>query len=552
MRTLSLSLCSLLSILYLSSTAFSAAADTFLNPPGTGWKSSSTGDNAQRVLEHSPVKDTDCRQPPLGPIETTLCNYETVESVNDELFETLHQLVETPFFRYYKVDLYRDCPFWEDDDKCASRDCVIRAVDESKIPAKWRSSTLSKVEEPSLELKNSLPGCYYRDSDYCYQDDLSEGGEFIDLIENPERFTGYSGAPARSIWKAIYEENCFGQLKEAIQAETYSPLAMNPLLKLSPPEEREPEGECLEKRVYYKIISGLHASISTHLCYEHLNRETGEWGPNLECFIERVASRPERLQYIYFNTVILLRAIARLGPYLNAYDICSSNEHNDGHAQELLTKNQIRSVISIADRVGKFDESILFRGENAVLKEEFKQHFRNVSSIMDCVGCSRCRLWGKVQIGGLATAMKALFELDEKTLDYKSNPLLLQRSEVVALFNTAHRFTESLHYVDEFRRLWAIAENREVIIKKVEENINKPPEEAKQPRPSPRIGHPAIPRRRPASDSLYDRCVYIAQLCKDGSLQCVRTIASYIVSFARIVASAFTLSGKDGLPHEDF
>ena len=55
---------------------------------------------------------------------------------------------------------------------------------------------------------------------------------------------------------------------------------------------------------------------------------------------------------------------------------------------------------------------------------------------------------------------------------YKSNPQLLQRSEVVALFNTAHRFTESLHFVDEFRRLWAIAENREVIIKNVEENIN--------------------------------------------------------------------------------
>jgi ERO1-like protein beta len=316
----------------------------------------------------------------------------------------------------------------------------------------------------------------------------------VDLIENPERFTGYAGLSARGIWKAIYEENCFGQYKGSIQAEIYSSLSFNPLLQLSPPKEAEPEGECLEKRVYYKAISGMHASISTHLCYEYLDQKTGEWKPNLECFIERVASHPERLQYIYFNTVLLLRAISRIGPYLSAYDICSSDLHSEYHLDEAQVKDQLHSVVSIADRVGMFDESILFKGDNAVLKEEFKDHFRNVSRIMDCVGCARCRLWGKVQTSGLATAMKILFELDEKTLESVSfvthafsylftddsflnlyspgfNPQLLQRSEVVALINTAHRFSESLHFVDEFRRLWAIAENREVIIKNVEENI---------------------------------------------------------------------------------
>lgn len=239
----------------------------------------------------------------------------------------------------------------------------------------------------------------------------------MDLIENPERFTGYAGLSARGIWKAIYEENCFGQYKGSIQAEIYSSLSFNPLLQLSPPKEAEPEGECLEKRVYYKAISGMHASISTHLCYEYLDQKTGEWKPNLECFIERVASHPERLQYIYFNTVLLLRAISRLGPYLSAYDICSSDLHSEYHLDEAQVKDQLHSVVSIADRVGKFDESILFKGDNAVLKEEFKDHFRNVSRIMDCVGCARCRLWGKVQTSGLATAMKILFELDEKTLE---------------------------------------------------------------------------------------------------------------------------------------
>lgn len=34
----------------------------------------------------------------------------------------------------------------------------------------------------------------------------------------------------------------------------------------------------------------------------------------------------------------------------------------------------------------------------AKLKEEFREHFRNISRIMDCVGCDKCRLWGKLQV----------------------------------------------------------------------------------------------------------------------------------------------------------
>ncbi|KAG6898177.1 hypothetical protein C0992_004164 [Termitomyces sp. T32_za158] len=195
---------------------------------------------------------------------------------------------------------------------------------------------------------------------------------------------------------------------------------------------------CLEKRVYYKVIS------------------------------EKVASHPERLQYIYFNTVLLLRAVSRLGPYLAAFDYCSTGTHED----DQTTLDKINKVVNIAHNVGKFDETVLFRGQNAnVLKEEFKAHFRNVSRIMDCVGCDKCRLWGKVQTTGLATALKILFELDEKALDPYSNSNLLQRSEVVALVNTLQRFTESLEAVNNFRYMWSTmsTEDSEDLITKSEQ-----------------------------------------------------------------------------------
>lgn len=31
-------------------------------------------------------------------------------------------------------------------------------------------------------------------------------------------------------------------------------------------------------------------------------------------------------------------------------------------------------------------------------QEEFRLHFKNISKIMDCVGCFKCRLWGKLQV----------------------------------------------------------------------------------------------------------------------------------------------------------
>lgn len=93
---------------------------------------------------------------------------------------------------------------------------------------------------------------------------------------------------------------------------------------------------------------------------------------NIECFTSRVASYPERLQYIYFNTVLLLRAVARVAPYLSAYDYCAESLIAPGHVpsrsevvQEIQTLTRLESVLGIAKHVGKFDERMFFQGENA-------------------------------------------------------------------------------------------------------------------------------------------------------------------------------------------
>jgi len=43
------------------------------------------------------------------------CDYASVERLNrDHLFPLLTEMVEQPFFRFFKVNLYCDCPFWPD------------------------------------------------------------------------------------------------------------------------------------------------------------------------------------------------------------------------------------------------------------------------------------------------------------------------------------------------------------------------------------------------------------------------------------------------------
>jgi len=309
-------------------------------------------------------------------------------------------------------------------------------------------------------------------------------------------------------------------------------------------DEIEPDGHCLEKRVYYKIISGLHASISTHICHEYLNQSTGEWFPNLQCFTSRVASHPERLQYIYFDTILLLRALARLKPYLLAYDYCSSGNHED----DAETYQKLSHVISIAQEVGKFDEKVLFRGENAnVLKEEFKTHFRNVTRIMDCVGCDKCRLWGKVQTTGLATAMKILFELDEKALDPKSNSNLLQRSEVVALINTLFRFSESLKAVDDFRKLWTKLDRKDS--DKIVSETERSTSTASRAKVSPTAD-------KDAHTNIFEaariRVLTFIKTCKQSTTSCFCLLMEAFQQGLNAMASIFRPSDKDRGPSSQY
>lgn len=487
---------------------------------------------------------------PKAIVSDACASYSTLERLNRNVKPALDDLTRTTdFFSHYRVNLFhKKCPFWNDENgMCGNIACAVETLDNEKdIPLVWRASELGKLEGPharhpgksvqKAQPKRPLQGglgegvgesCVVEyddecdDRDYCVPEDESAAskGDYVSLLRNPERFTGYAGDGAKQVWDAIYRENCFQRSSfphsAALGKDTSArgPAAMdfravieaagrqqvlqeqrqhNPLTPFVAKTGLEYEDECLEKRVFYRVISGMHASISTHLCWDFLNQTTGEWQPNVACYKARLHGFPDRISNLYFNYALLTRAIAKLGPYLaqhQDYTFCLGDADQDA-----ATRAKVMAVTQKAASVPQiFDESLMFKnGEGPSLKEDFRNRFRNVSRLMDCVGCDKCRLWGKLQTAGYGTALKVLFEFDNN--ETPEVPVL-KRTELVALFNTYARLSSSLNAIQKFRVMVeqpeAAAESVDAAQSKKPEKTSVIPEQAKKPR------HVVVPSSSP-------------------------------------------------------
>jgi len=449
---------------------------------------------------------------PKAQVSDACASYSDLDTLNDKLHPYVRNLANnTDFFSYYRLNLYnKKCPFWSDENGlCGNIACAVTTLEnEEDVPLIWRAEELSKLEglkaphpgrsQQKARAEKPLLGklgegvgesCVveYDDEcderDYCVPEDerASAKGDYVSLAENPERFTGYAGEGAHQVWEAIYRENCFsrpGAVSEQSAAvpglsapfpgfsqnQAQAAMDFKQVMKAHDREQAQRSGggiedvdmgdedECLEKRVFYRVISGMHASISTHLCHDYLNQTTGEWGPNLQCYKERLHPHPERISNLYFNYALVLRAVGKLRDYVQDYTFCTGDPEQDTQTKHMITK--LAGAIPSGPQI--FDESVMFTDQTATgisLKEDFRNRFRNVSRIMDCVGCDKCRLWGKVQTNGFGTALKVLFEFGNEDVG-EAKPLL-RRTELVALINLLDKISSALKALEEFRGMMA-------------------------------------------------------------------------------------------------
>lgn len=380
---------------------------------------------------------------------------------NGGIHEKLQKILKKDFFRFYKVNMDKECPFWPNERQCGSKQCGIAFCDE-EVPDALRRSELKQdctkesnnfdpMDRSILDAERTqldeMDTKDFHDEKFCEIDDFdSENMHYVDLKKNPERYTGYQGNSPQRVWKSIYEENCFKPDPKFDKNFLTNPNSV---------------GMCLEKRVFYKLISGLHSAITISIAAYNYKPpaktslgafgssiNTGTWFRNTDMFVGRFGTKwswegPERLRNVYFVYMLELKALLKLAPYIKDDMFFTGNEKEDEETRTLV-RELLDEVRKFPDH---FDESEMFTGDHArELREEFRSHFVNISRIMDCVECDKCRLWGKVQTHGMGTALKLLFSSQNRQPKFQ-----VSRNEIVALLQSFGRYSSSIVEVEQFR-----------------------------------------------------------------------------------------------------
>uniref|UniRef100_A0A915HYB5 Uncharacterized protein n=1 Tax=Romanomermis culicivorax TaxID=13658 RepID=A0A915HYB5_ROMCU len=422
-----------------------------------------------------------------GQLIDCQASVEDVDRFNNlRLFPLLQTLLQQNYFRYYKVNMNKPCPLWREDRECTSRECGIENCDE-EVPAGLRigrqklpdsreeaegcpRSSGNKIDPLDTHISTWQKAQFQKwadhdeslDNRFCDVDDEdSSEMHYVDLQRNPERYTGYKGDSALRVWRAIYEENCFKP-----DPKFDKEFLLHPTLN----------GLCLEKRAFYRLISGLHTSITVSIASHNYQPpkhtwDQGKWVRNVEMFKNRFfhlkdskMEGVERLKNLYFVYLLELRALQKLSPYLVKENFFTGVRLDDQETRRLI--EQLSILINAFPQ--HFDETVMFRDVESLsrtLKEQFRRHFLNISRIMDCVGCDKCRLWGKLQTHGIGTALKILFSdnhsqnrsppIPTTTIDNVDlyQKFQLQRNDLVALVNSLGRFASSISQLEEFRQI---------------------------------------------------------------------------------------------------
>ncbi|CAK65754.1 unnamed protein product (macronuclear) [Paramecium tetraurelia] len=232
------------------------------------------------------------------------------------------------------------------------------------------------------------------------EDIENDKGVYVDLKLNPEAYTGYQG---QHIWDVIYRENCYQGILLQLNLN-------NRFFGLNVQREKS------IKQVSFQVY--MH-QLSTQLSEFYVDLKTNRTYPNY--------SSKNQKSFLFIFCICFV-AIILATPGIQQYDINSLSFEDDLRSKQLL--NQILSL-SNSQCSRPFDEQQFFKQITFEQKKDYQRYIHNISRIMDCVECQKCKVFGKMQTYGLGTALKILFS--ESPSEFSGR---LKRNELVALINT--------------------------------------------------------------------------------------------------------------------
>jgi flavocytochrome c len=439
-----------------------------------------------------------------GPLDGLTCDSESVQQANSaQLHSILSEIADTTFFRLVRVNsdntAYSFCPINElrpsspetgscgavvdafdtfapkaavstfdpfggtssfggvsshDDDH--SHGGGLCSVEPEKTPQSIAETVVTHISPEEVSAQMEFPrdnecvleGTFQIRPDYWLDICGSEtGGEYVNLKLNPERNTGYNGS---LVWQEMHKTVM------SLQSE---------------------EGTVLQR-----LLSGYHASVTTQIMSSYFppsssatknaaksnsqngnghgnNRKNGRWKSNPKKYAESYFfPHPEYIQDMHFAFVVLGRSLFRIKDFLYSYNFTTGNQTADIATQQLVHHLLDTSVLHTCGSVlSAFDESTMFASNHqeelqynqpsiyverlGKVAKEFKKAFRQITRMVNCVTCHRCKLHASVAMHGIGVALKILLT-DPVHLVTQS----LSRDDIVALVNTVHKFSESIEF----------------------------------------------------------------------------------------------------------
>ena len=345
-------------------------------------------------------------------------NITSVIQNNQKLCESLQKLRQTLFFKIFKINLEPECSIFHQEMICRDTACQICECSNNEVPRVWKQpkgideNIVTQIDDPF----NKWVEKFNIDSkQWLLKEDIDpQDGTYINLLKNPEGYTGYKGS---HIWNAIFKENCF--------TEKYSSL-------------------CVEDKIFSNIFTGWLSVTNFEIGCNFRNRNTKEKYINISYVTSKFLYHKDKIDNLFFLYSLILKAANKAVPFLLEYDYSSGNNTEDKMTLSII-KEIFRHELKNFDEIEDSFKDSYVKFENFIYSNMLSEliiRFRNISSIIDCVTCSKCRMHAKLEVFGIATMLKIMFAKSKEELKQ-----CMSRNELVSFINLFAKLSKSVNNV---------------------------------------------------------------------------------------------------------
>ncbi|ORM41325.1 Endoplasmic reticulum oxidoreductin-1 [Babesia sp. Xinjiang] len=254
---------------------------------------------------------------------------------------------------------------------------------------------------------------------------------YVDLMHNPPSHTGYRGGED---WNVIYDLEC----------------------------DCGDEVPCEQTEHLFRLISGMQSSVAAWAAWNYkcvnpvaayqTKTELPRYTSNPDLYFKMLGNHPERLENLYYAFQTMLKTVCRLSPFLKGFAKNLGQQEGREHLQRSLFDLLSVEYDLCRDVEPAYDvrsSEVCEPAQGCVPSAQLKHpallnKFHDLSDIVDCVGCEKCRLHGKLKLTALQIAVRASGQAER---------IVLERNEIVALLHALDYFAESIIFVHKFDEL---------------------------------------------------------------------------------------------------